>query len=344
MDNDNCNIMSENNGQISNLQPHEIDDSHSTSLVHDTHEADTEIRDIGTPLDDEPEISDSLEQASDNAGMSKYTEIDGIKNNDIIEATDSTSQEQLAVNDISYEEPSWIEQTSRPHSSSAATPTQDDNISAEDISGIPVPTTGPQFLNFSQPASTQNNSISENSEFIGSIPLPQVTDDGSDADIAIVDAISNVNVISGSIKPYSDKKADTRNESDEATEKDEFGRDMPRRKKVKEIEQKIVTVEEVSDDDLPEVIEERRFGNREEIASDADSNYSMVSNNSLSAENCHTSDKDKKSKRDEVTKAAQDAAERDEISSLSGLSSEDEMKENDRLQVLIFHTYRSSVK
>jgi hypothetical protein len=92
------------------------------------------------------------------------------------------------------------------------------------------------------------------------------------------------------------------------------------------------TVEEVSDDDLPEVIEERRFGNREEIASDADSNFSMVSNNSLTAENCHTSDKDKKSKSDVTSKPPQDTTERDEISSLSGLSSEDEMKENDRLQ------------
>ena len=111
---------------------------------------------------------------------------------------------------------------------------------------------------------------------------------------------------------------------------------MPRRKKNKEAEQKIVTVEEVSDDDLPEVIEERRFGNREEIASDADSNFSMVSNNSLTAEKCHTSDKDKKSKSDVTSKPTQDTTERDEISSLSGLSSEDEMKENDRLQVYCF--------
>ena len=152
MDNDNSNIMSENNGQTSNLLPHEIDGSYSTSLTHDTHEVDTEIRDIGTPLDDEPEINinDSLQPASNNVEIAQNTRIDEIKDNDIVEATGSSSQEQLALNANSYEEPSWLEPTSRPHSSSAATPTQDDNISAEDISGIPVPTTGPQFLNFSQ--------------------------------------------------------------------------------------------------------------------------------------------------------------------------------------------------
>merc|ERR1712018_45743 len=213
------------------------------------------------------------------------------------------SQDQLALNPNSYEEPSWLEQTSRPNSSSAATPTQDDNINAEDISGIPVPTTGPQFLNFTQPSSTQAISVSETSELIGSIPLPQVTDDGSDADIAIVDAISNVNVISGNIRSYNDKRSDNRIDSEEITEKDEFGRDMPRRKKV---EKKIVTVEEVSDDDLPEVIEERRYGVREEIVSDADSNFSLVSNNSLSGENSHTLDKEHKSKKDGMSKNSQD--------------------------------------
>ena len=64
-------------------------------------------------------------------------------------------------------------------------------------------------------------------------------------------------------------------------------------------------MEEVSDDDLPEVIEERRYGVREEIVSDADSNFSMVSNNSLSGENSHTLDKEHKSKKDGMSKNSQ---------------------------------------
>ena len=298
-----------------------MDGDNSINHSHDINLADSEIRDVGTPLDDEPDINDTLEQGQT---------LQDIPKNNAIDTIAERSQEKLALDSNSYNDSSWHEQTSRPHSSSAATPTQDDNISAEDISGIPVATTGPQFLNFSQPSSTQAIHVSETSELIGSIPLPQVTDDGSDADIAIVDAISNVNVISGNIRSYNDKRSDNRIDSEEITEKDEFGRDMPRRKKV---EKKIVTVEEVSDDDLPEVIEERRYGVREEIVSDADSNFSMVSNNSLSGENSHTLDKEHKSKKDGMSKNSQDANERDEISSLSGLSSDDEMRENDRIQV-----------
>ena len=61
-----------------------------------------------------------------------------------------------------------------------------------------------------------------------------------------------------------------------------------------------------------------------------------------SAENCHTSEKDQKSRKEGNSRATQEANERDEISSLSGLSSEDEMKEHDRLQVLATFNYMHS--
>ena len=338
MDMENSSKMSENNDQQSNPQTCEMDGSNSINDPNNITEADSEVRDIGTPLDDEPDINDPIDHISNKIELPQDPRIQGNTANNVLDAIVDASQEKIALKSNSNEESPWQEQTSRPHSSSAATPTQDDNINAEDISGIPVPTTGPQFLNFTQPSSTQAISVSETSELIGSIPLPQVTDDGSDAEIAIVDAISNVNVISGSIKSY-EKRSDTRIEREEVTEKDEFGRDMPRRKK---INKEVVTIEEVSDDDLPEVVEEHRFGNREEIVSDADSNYSMVSNNSLSAENCHTSEKDQKSRKEGNSRATQEANERDEISSLSGLSSEDEMKEHDRLQVLPTSNYMHS--
>ena len=93
-------------------------------------------------------------------------------------------------------------------------------------------------------------------------------------------------------------------------------------------------MEEVSDDDLPEVIEERnRDKCGEERDSDADSRYSMVSNNSLTGENGNLSDKDKRPTSDNNNKKDAEIPDRDEISSLSGLSSEDEAKGSDRLQV-----------
>jgi len=304
----------------------------------------SEIReDIGTPLDDEPELGDN----SAIAGLNIISQQDPrfIDKETTSRENRAANQigEQLAADTNSSEGQIWLEQTSRPHSSCAATPTQDDNVSPEDISRIPVPNTGPQFLSFAQLPSTRRDKA-EPSDAVGSIPLPQIIEDGSDADIAIVDAISNVNVIPvNADEASSDKDSDIRDISEhEVTEKDEFGRDMSRRRKGNAgFDNKVVTVEEVSDDDLPEVIEQRSHrGNvGEDRDSDADSKYSMVSNNSLSAENCNYLDRDKKTKGDGINKNGPETGERDEISSLSGLSSEDEMRGNDRLQVEICSFY-----
>jgi hypothetical protein len=316
-------------------QPLLIDSVNSMSRTQEMQEDSSEIReDIGTPLDDEPELGDNSAVAGLNIGISQQ------ESNFIDEETTSRENksanqtaEQLAADTISSEEPTWLGQSNRPHSSCAATPTQDDNVSPEDISRIPVPNTGPQFLSFGT------------SDAVGSIPLPQIIEDGSDADIAIVDAISNVNVIPVNVdEASSDKDSDIRDISEhEVTEKDEFGRDKSKRRKGNDgFDNKVVTVEEVSDDDLPEVIEERTHRDRtgEDRDSDANSNFSMVSNNSLSAENCNFLDRDKKTKGDDINKNGPETGERDEISSLSGLSSEDEMRGNDRLQVEICISYK----
>ena len=91
------------------------------------------------------------------------------------------------------------------------------------------------------------------------------------------------------------------------------------KKKNNEFGFKVVTVEEVSDDDLPEVIEHRTHKEKQsqDNASDVDSNYSMVSNNSLSPENCQISDKEKKAKSETKIQQNREPTEKDEISSLS---------------------------
>ena len=214
-------------------QPFVLDSVNNISESQDQQEENLEIReDIGTPLDDEPELGENSTISGLNVGVSQDSRIINELDNEERDGADNQPRGQFTSEAISPGEQSWHEQTSRPHSSSAATPTQDDNISPEDISRIPVPTTGPQFLRFAQPRTAQGDHA-EASDVIGSIPLPQVTDDGNDDEIAIVDAISNVNVIPGNVDEVSsDKGSDIRDISDhEVTEKDEFGRDLSRRRK-----------------------------------------------------------------------------------------------------------------
>ena len=333
--------MSDFFGRIGSFQRHPLEGVNNVSQPHELNEENlSEVReDIGTPLDDEPEIGENGTIAGFNVPIQDTSLMDQVDKGRNAGAENETGEQVTVDKDLS-EEDAWVEETSRPHSSTAATPTQDDNVSPEDISRIPVPATGPQFLSFSQPSSLVHGAIQvEAMDSIGSIPLPQVRDDGSDAEVAIVDAIANINAIPVNIDEVpSDKDSDGRDLSDhEITEKDEFGRDTSRRKKgAAELDpNKVVTIEEVSDDDLPEVIEERtqRDRNGEERVSDADSSYSMVSNNSLAGENCQLAEKDKKTKGDSTKKTAPEITERDEISSLSDLSSEDEARGSDRLQV-----------
>lgn len=353
--------MSKQNITAISVQPLPLDSINSTSEAHEEHENFSELReDIGTPLDDEPELGDNPASDSLNVGIARQESTSIDQGTDNSEAGIASQKREnlasdvgirrqmlakLAVDVIPSDEPAWREQISRPNSSSAATPTQDDNNSPVDLATISAPNTRPQFLNFDQPVSSTSKRSDETSDLIGSIPLPQLEEDGTEADIAIVDAISHVNVIPINVDAgLSDKNSDIRYISDhEETEKDEFGRDVPRkRKKIKEFEHKVVTIEEVSDDDLPEVIEETTTRSREgeERISDADSNYSLVSNNSLSAENCRASDKEKKKRGNDPKNFFHGGAtEKDEISSLSGLSSEDELGGNERLQVSLRHLF-----
>ena len=302
--------MSDFYGQKGSFQPLTNEEVNNTSRIHDVNEENvSELKgDVGTPLDDEPELGDTGTIGNFNV----------------------------------LEEAVWPDQTSRPNSSTAATPTQDDNVSPEDISRIPVPTTGTQFISFGQTtALTQGGILSEASDPIGNIPLPQVRDDGSDEEIAIVDAISNTNAIPTNIsKVPIDKSSNARDVSDhEIEEQDEFGRDMSRRRKgaIEHDPNQIVTIEEVSDDDLPEIIEQRTEHGRdgEERISDAESNYSMVSNNSLSENHCNPCEKEKRTNDNNQKTGTFENKKEDEISSLSGLSSEDEARESDRLQVYL---------
>ena len=326
------------------FQPLPIADDNSISpcneLVAEDQQSSEVRQDIGTPLDDEPEVEDSTVSGFNVALPQQDTSgIRQIEQSREIDARECDSDVQQIVGGDPAEE-AWLGQASRPHSSTAATPTQDDNISPVDVSRIPVPNAGPQFLSFS----SENTSVghrrvqTDASDSIQSIPLPQIQDDGGEAEIAIVDAIANINAIPVNVDELpSDKESDIRDASDnEIVERDQFGRDITRRiKSSVDIDpDKVVTVEEVSDDDLPEVIEERnRDKCGEERDSDADSRYSMVSNNSLTGENGNLSDKDKRPTSDNNNKKDAEIPDRDEISSLSGLSSEDEAKGSDRLQV-----------
>ena len=64
MDMENSSKMSDSNDQRSDPQSCEIDGSNSINDPNSITEADPEVRDIGTPLDDEPDINDSIDHIS----------------------------------------------------------------------------------------------------------------------------------------------------------------------------------------------------------------------------------------------------------------------------------------
>ena len=116
------------------FQPLPIADDNSTSpcneLVAEDQESSEVRQDIGTPLDDEPEVEDSTVSGFNVALPQQDTSgIRQIEQSREIDARECDPDVQLIVGGDDPEEEAWQGQASPPHSSTAATPTQDDNIS-----------------------------------------------------------------------------------------------------------------------------------------------------------------------------------------------------------------------